>query len=76
MRLEGPGESVRGERRRMGWLFGEVDMRDNNSPRKGKAHIWLIGLVAFLPSARIELPLGFGEVSMVYSSFMLLISYR
>lgn len=60
----------------MGWLSGEVDRRDNNFPRKGKERIWLRGLVAFSPRARTELPLGFGEVSMVYSSFILLISYR
>ena len=39
---------MRGERRRMGWLSGEVDRRDNNFQRKEKERIWLRELVAFL----------------------------
>lgn len=70
-------ENAREGQRKKGLLFEVEGMQGSSFPMTEKAHRLL---KYFSEPTSCEwmmmLPLGFGEVSMVYNSFMLLISYK
>lgn len=70
------GAHEREGRTKKGWPFEEEGRQDNSCQKTGKGHRWLHMISGMFQGTkrRVPLPLGFGDVSMVYSSFMLLIS--
>jgi hypothetical protein len=66
---------VRGVQKRLQQLSVAEDMQGSNSPRKGRAHIFL-GKLSFRSQRTLpeSLPAGLGDVSIVYRSFMVCMS--